>query len=241
MLLKLLLTALPLAVVVSAFPQSGQDTAFVSTAIKNTLQLYRNDIGAQARLYNGSKYSPPQQTFEQHPYFLSVDWMEGDVYYDGELFRQVPLMLDLNNGQLITEHYSNGQSLQLVEDKVHHFIIAGHYFENIHNESVGNSLPASGFYEILYGGNTKVIVRRQKLIHDEIVNTVIERSFDVKNRYFILKDGIFHPVKTKASVLKLLENKKQQLKKFLRQNRLRFKENRESALKSLAEYYDALR
>lgn len=241
MLLKLLLTALPLAVFVSAFPQSGEDTAFVSAATKNALQFYRNAIGAQARLYNGSKYSPPEQTFEQHPYFLSVDWLQGDVDYDGELFREVPLMLDLSNGQLITEHYSNGQSLQLVEDKVHHFMIAGHYFENIHNESVGNSLPGSGFYEILYGGDTKVIVKRQKIIHDEIENTVVVRTFDEKNRYFVFKEGAFHPVKTRASVLKLLENQKQQLKKFLRQNRVRFKDNRESALTRVAEYYDGLR
>ncbi len=240
MRLKLLLTAFPLVVFVSAFPQSGLDTAFLSTAIQNSIDLYRNGIGAQARLYNGSKYSAPEQTFDQHPYFLSVDWLTGDVYYDGELFRDIPLMLDLYNGQLITEHYSNGQALQLVEDKIHHFTISGHYFENIDNAYVGNSLPGSGFYETLYGGNSKVIVKRQKILHEEIENTVIERTFDERNRYFILKEGIFHPVKTKASVFTLFGDEKQRLKKFLRQKRLRFQDNRELVLKNVAEYYDSL-
>jgi hypothetical protein len=224
----------------TAFPQAGQDTTFLASAVKKTIAAYQNGIGAQARLYNGSKYAEPEHTFEQHPYFLSIDWLPGDIVYDGESFENVSLMLDLNSGQLITEHYSNGQSLQLVQEKVHSFRIAGHLFENIENDSVGNSLPGSGYYEILYGGKTSVAVKRQKLLHEEIENASIEITFEEKNRYYIFKDSVFNQIKSKASLIKLLGDKKQQIKKLLRQKKLRMRDNREVIYKSVAEYYDGL-
>lgn len=238
---KFLFTALlPLVASISAFPQTRPDTAFLQTAVKNTIARYKKGIGAQARLYNGSKYVAPEHTFEQHPYYLSIDWLTGDVFYDGELFEDVSLMLDLNSEQLITEHYSNGQPIRLVPEKVTYFTISGHQFQKIDNETVANSLPATGYYEILYGGRTKVIVRRQKMLHEEIENTIIERTFEERNHFYIFKDGIFHAVKSKGSVLKLLEDQKQQLKKRLRQKKAAFRGNRELLYESLAEYYDNL-
>lgn len=231
---------LPLVTSISALPQAAHDTTFLQAAIRNTIAIYQNGIGAQARLYNGSKYVAPEHTFEQHPYYLSIDWINGDVFYDGELFQNVPLMLDLSSGQLITEHYSNGQPMRLVPEKVGYFTISGHHFRKIDNETVGNSLPATGFYEVIYGGKTTVIARRQKLMHEEIENTVIERTFDEHSHFYIYKHGIFHPVKSKGSVLKLLGAQKQQLKKLLRQKKTAFRGNREWLYKSLAEYYDTL-
>jgi hypothetical protein len=227
-------------VFLTAFPQAGQDTAFLASAVKKTIGRYQNGIGAQARLYNGSKYAEPEHTFEEHPYFLSIDWLTGDVVYDSESFENVPLMLDLNSGQLITEHYSNGQSIQLVQEKVHTFRIAGHLFENIQNDSVGNTLPGSGYYEILYSGKTSVVVKRQKLLHEEIENAAIEITFEERNRYYVFTDSVFNQIKSKASLIKLLRDKKQQIKKFLRQKKLRMSDNREAVYKSVAEYYDSL-
>jgi hypothetical protein len=231
---------LSLAASICAFPQPGQDTTFLAAAVKTTTGYYQKGIGAQARLYNGSKYVAPENSFEEHPYFMSIDWLPGDVVYDGEQFKNVSLMLDLNNGQLITEHYSNGQPLQLIQEKVQSFNIAGHHFQNIENDSVGNSLPGSGYYEVLYDGKSRVVVKRQKLLHEEIENTTIEITFEERNRYYIFRNDIFQPIRSKASVLKVLGEKKQQLKKYLRQKKIRTRDNRELFYTSLAEYYDSL-
>jgi hypothetical protein len=241
MRLKFLLTGLlPLAFSIPALPQTGGDTTFVKTARKNAIAMYEKGIGAQARLYNGSKYVEPDHTFEEHPYYLSIDWINGDVLYDGELFQNVPLMLDLNSGQLITEHYSNGQPIRLVPEKVGYFTMSGHRFQRIDNETVASSLPATTFYEVLYAGKSKVVARRQKLLHEEIDNAVIETTFDERNHYYIFKGGIFHQVKSKGSVLKLFQEQKQNLKRMLRQRKAEFRGNHELLYKSAAEYYDTL-
>ncbi len=238
---KLFLSFLFLISFTWAFPQSGEDTTFLSAATQNSIQLYQQAIGGQAKLYNGSRYLAPDHTIDQHPYFFSDDWIMGDLFYDGEVFENVPLMYDIFNAQLITEHYSSGHPIQLIIEKLKHFSIAGHNFEKIENKSVGGSLPQTDFYDILYPGETKVIARRQKFLREKIVSNTIERFFDDKSRFFIFKNRFFFQVKSKASVLKILGDKKQDLKKFMKKNHIRLKENRGLELKSLAQFYDTLK
>ena len=224
-----------------AFPQAGMDTAFISVAIKNSQSLYQKAIGAQARLFNGSKYLAPEHTIEQHPFLSSEDWLTGSVFYDGEYFQNVPLMYDLTSGQLITEHLTSGQAIQLVWDKLDYFSIGDRYFEKIDATATGNTLPETEFYEILYSGKTRLVAKREKILREEIRATVIERSFEEKNRYFFFKNGTFFPVKSKASILKLMADKKTEMKRFLKQQRLPFAQNREKLLIRLAEHYDTLK
>lgn len=224
-----------------SFSQKGEDTTFLSAAIQNSIGLYQKAIGGQAKLYNGSKYQAPEHAVDEHPYFFSDDWIMGDVFYDDEWFGNVPLMFDLHSGQLIAEHLSSGHPIRLVNEKLSHFSLAGHTFEKIVNESVGGSLPLTTFYDILYPGETKVIAWYQKFVRDLIESHDIVRTFEARTRYFIFKNGVFFPVKSKASVLKILSDKKKDLKKFLKANRIQFSDNRESAMKKLAGFYDTLR
>lgn len=237
MIRKILLVLFLCGTVFSAFPQSGEDSTFLANAIANTVTRYRKAIGVQARLYNGSLYKPPPHTIEQHPFFNSEDWITGSLFYDGEYFRDVPLMLDLYSQQLITEHMSSGQAIQLVMEKLQHFEIGDHHFEKIESAP---GLPDKGLYEILYSGETKVIARRKKLLLEKVESGGIDRTYEQRNRLYMLKDGLYFPVKTKGDVLKLLSGQKQNLKKFIRTLPQPFSAYREQNLKKLAEYYDNL-
>ena len=221
--------------------QPGHDVTFLGDAKQNAFNRHQQALGAQARLYNGSKYRAPQHTLEEHPYFVSEDWVMGDVYYDGEFFENVPLMYDIFQGVLVTEHYPSGHAIQLVYGKLQHFSIAGRDFEKIENETVGNSLPTSGFYEILYPGPTRVVARRQKQKHEEIDANEIERTYNERNRYFVFKNGVYFPVKSKRSVRKLMTDKRQEINQFLKQHKAPFSLDREKMLKMTAEYYDSLK
>lgn len=224
-----------------ALTQRQPDTAFVTAAKQKAIAEYDKALRTQKRLYNGSKYLPPEHELDEHPYFLSPDWVNGAVHYDGELFSDVPLMYDLYNQMLITEHGSSGHAIRLVEEKVKHFTLDGHHFERIIADSATSSLPATGFYEVLYGGPTKVIARRQQWLHEQIIETHIERTFNKKDRYYVLQNGVFFSVHGKSSALKLMGDRKTELKRFLRQKHLAFSENKEGTLKSMAEYYDQLK
>jgi hypothetical protein len=224
----------------SAFPQS-EDTAFVNRALRNTIKIYKEAIGGQAALYNGSKYLPPKQTFEQHPYFQSEDWLMGDVHYDGELFEHVPLMYDLFNfnSKLITEHSSTGHAIELVPQKLSFFSLGGHRFEYIKADSA--SRVKTGFYDIVYNGITKVVAKREKLFHERLSLSSVELSYREKTRYFVRKNGNFYPAKNKASMLKILGDRKKDLKRFLKQQGASFFQNKESGFRNMATFYDTLK
>lgn len=223
------------------FAQVESDTAFVMTAQQNALQLYENALRAQSRLNNGSRYVAPEYNTEQHPWFASDDWVIGSVFYDGKYFKNVPLMYDMFGGVIVTEHFPSGHPIQLVNEKLQHFTLADHHFERITRESVANSLPATGFYDVLYPGETKVIVRRQKQLNKSIVSTRVETSFEERNRYFLMRNGVFFPVKSKGSVLKLMSDRKGELKQLLKQKRMRYADDRELALATLAAHYDTIK
>lgn len=235
------LSVLALVCPAVAFPQPQSDTTFISAAKENTTNLYKKTLRAQSRLNNGSKYRASEHSLEDHPYFLSEDWITGSAFYDGEYFKDVPLMYDLQQGVLVAEHYPSGNALSLVDQKLRNFTLEGHYFEKINVDSVANSLPRTDFYDILYGGETKVVAHREKLMRKEIQTGAIEISYEEKYRYFIFRNGVFFPVRSKSSALKVMSDRRPELRRFLKQYRASFLNNRELMLKRLAEYYDSLK
>ncbi|HEX8532057.1 MAG TPA: hypothetical protein VF646_18610, partial [Cytophagales bacterium] len=68
----------------------------------------------------------------------------------------------------------------------------------------------------------------------------VEREFYGRDRYFLRKDGQFHAVKGKGSVLAVFDDRKKELQKFLREQKIRYKRNPESTMVLLARQYDAL-
>jgi hypothetical protein len=224
----------------NALAQNQADTAFIATAKRNAIASYEKEMRTQSGLYNGSKYVAPDYDRDLHPYFSSEDWITGSVHYDGEYFTDVSLMYDLYNAALIAEHFPSGHPIQLIEDKVQSFDIDGHHFQKIHNEVFGNSLPATGFYDVLHPGKTKLIARRQKVRRQEIEDLAVETFFDARTRYFVLKNDVFFPVKNKGSLLKILSDRKRRLKKFLKDNKALRLQHKEDLLKGIAAHYDSL-
>lgn len=241
MLRKLLISFLFAISSTAVFSQLASDTTFLYEAIQNAAQLYQRAIGSQAKIYNGSRYPASDDSVEEHPFFLSDDWLTGEAFYDGELFKNIPLMYDIVRSSLVTEHVSSGHPIQLIGAKLKRFSFAGHYFEKIENKSVGGSLPKTDFYEILYQGKTKVIALHQKIVRELIESRALVTYFPEKTRYFVFKNGIYFQVNSKASAIKILKDEKHALKRFLKANKIVFSLDRESSLKRMAQFYDSLK
>ncbi len=212
------------------------DTAFLTLAKNNQVTLYTDFIHGQSRLYNGSEYRDYLSQDEEHPYFGVDDWAYGDIIYDDELYKNVPLFYDLSRDKVISEHLLNGAKLELVSEKIRRFSINGHTFTR--RQKGGNGLAEDGFYDLLYDGRSKVIVRREKRLQQKVESNDIIEIFEEKNRLFVLKEETFVPVKNKSSVLDLFADRKQEVKSFMKKNNIKFKTERETAVVRVAEFYD---
>jgi hypothetical protein len=220
--------------------QAIADTAFVTASSANAVKKYSDFIQGQTGLYIGSQYKTDNRTNEEHPFYIDIDWFQGNVNYNGEFYDNGSFIYDLTSDNLITEHLYNGEEIVLVKTKVERFMIAGNEFVHLNGSGLLPGLPDAGFYHVLYDGPTRVVGRYTKLMEEKIESNKIERYFTMRSRYYILKDGVYHKIAKRNEVLKLFEDRKQAVRSYLAENKIRVSKSNPSSFALAAAYYDSL-
>jgi hypothetical protein len=236
-LLILCLSVLPLSF--SIAQQHNGDTAFVGESIALAVSKYSASIRTHGHLYNGSQYFDYYPTDDEHPFFLTSDWSEGAINYDGEYYDNVSLMYDIYTDKVVVESYT-GSMIQLVSEKILSFSYGGHTFKRLYKSDDSRQEISDGFYDILHEGSVDLVVRRSKWFSETVEATKIIRQFDQRQSYYLVKNNTFYPVKSKKSFLQVLGDKRTELKQFIQSNKIKFKPNREQAMIKVAAYYDTL-
>ncbi|MEI9917597.1 MAG: hypothetical protein WDO14_02215 [Bacteroidota bacterium] len=233
--MRLLLILCLLANVRSFAQNTRVDSTFIADAKKNVVAAYSQSISAQSHLYNGSAYTEYISQNEENPYFID-EWIDGSVTYDEEFHDNVPLLYDISSDRLIVDNQFSIKKVMLVFEKVSEFTIRDHHFVQLKNTPL-----QVGYYELAYDGPNKVYVRYRKTLQSKPVDYSIVNLFEEKKLYYIYKNGTFYSVRGKGSVLKLLEDKKKELKKFIRDNNLQFGNEKARDISRLVQYYDQLK
>ncbi|MFT3947516.1 MAG: hypothetical protein QM763_11160 [Agriterribacter sp.] len=225
---------------VPAFSQEqNPDSALVAQQQKNTIQLYYNSLDIQSGLYNGSEYLVYVQLLKDgHPYLDTATLTDGAVFYDGMLYKNVPMLYDIVKDELVVQHYNKVFHIQLIQSKVDEFNILGRLFLHLGKDSTKQGNVKNGFYEVLYDGQIKLYAKRIKTIQEFIPDMQVERRVFSNNRYFIYKDSIFHEVYNQSSVIKVLKDKKFDYKQALRKQHIKFRRQRETAMKLMLHQYE---
>jgi len=99
------------------------------------------------------------------------------------------------------------------------------------------------FYQVLYDGKTKLLLKHKKLVGTELTSIpgVKAKVFEDQKSWFILTaSGKMEKIKKKnKDILDLLEGKKEELKKMVNSRRLKLINDEE--IISVLEYYDSLK
>lgn len=230
------LTLPTLAQVTASSQTGGSDLPGVQYA----LALYDSATVESQHLYNGQQYYIYDSKSDEHQFYLSEQWMPGTVVYDGQLFRSVPMLYDIVKDEVAVKYVQSFGNVALQSQKVHSFSLADHTFVRLIAGQPEAGGLRTGFYDVLYDGTTKLLARRKKDRLQQITDTRIVIEFPEKDAFYIFKNGEYNPVHSKSSILFLLEDQKKPLKKYTRQHRLSFRENREAAITALASHYDQL-
>jgi hypothetical protein len=218
----------------AAFGQASlPDTAFVAEAQKNAVKLYLSRPGFVSNVYNGTQYTEYRPQQDEHPY-LTEDWIYGNVEYGGERYESVPMLLDLSVDQLVTV-YPYGNAIQMIQAKVNSFQLGDRTFVRLANAQVRN-----GFYERMYNGNVKFYIRREKALQIRLQGNVQETSFEQSTAYYLYKDGAYHTFRTRKKFLHILDDRKPELKKFIREQGIQFGADRERNAVRVLAYYDQI-
>lgn len=213
------------------------DSSFRTKAVAHAYARYVRTTTDQARLYNGAEYIGQRPTIKGHPYIDSL-WQVGTITYDGVDYQNIRLLYDLVDDVVVVPHTDSVFRLRLQSIKVSRFAIPNHNFVRVVRDSTHNTGLRTGFYDQLYDGRLKVFARRVKTIKTEFIHNTTKEEYLKGDTYFIGKNGIFYPVKSKRSVMKLLADQKKTLRKYLRENNIKFARNREVAIVKLTQKYD---
>ncbi|HRQ52273.1 MAG TPA: hypothetical protein PLR74_17125 [Agriterribacter sp.] len=224
-----------------SFAQQVADTAMLQVQKANTIHTYYQSLQQQSGLYNGSEYVPYTNLLKEgHPYFDTSVLTDGRVYYDGMVYSNVPMFYDIIKDELIIRHYNRIFFLQLIRSKIDSFYIQEHSFLHLGRDSIAGENIQEGFYDRLYDGKVKLYAKRNKFIQESIPDMEVVKKVYQKDRYFLFRDGVYHDVYTASSVLKLLNDQKAALKRELSHHKIKFRKNRERAMKLMVTQYDIL-
>ncbi|HZX57476.1 MAG TPA: hypothetical protein VFE54_02080 [Mucilaginibacter sp.] len=219
------------------------DSSVVQNATAQTIANFYISIGQQSRLYSGHEYLPYERTIKGNAlYPLDAEtWASGEVNYDGVLYKGVPMMYDIYKDVLVVLLYNHFSMYTLLNERVHDFTFSGHHFVRVVADSLVNDKSgiSTGFYNQLYGGKVEVLAKRIKTIQNSTnIAISLETYFIAKTVYYVRKGNTYYEVSGQSSFLNVLKDKKPLLQKYIKDNNIKFRQDPESAMASLAAYYD---
>jgi hypothetical protein len=215
--------------------------AFYSQALHNASTVYHQAFGDQKGLYNGPSYIEyPYKFKEGDPYFNMPNPEPGSVLYDGVTYDSVLMRYNEITDELVINYYT--ERIQLLKPKVEQFRFFNSDFIRIEKDSLSRSLISSGFYNRLYSGKISLFKKEIKAIRESSsINVELLSFIDEKDYYYIKKEGRYYPIKKKRDFFDLLNDKKKELKEFVKMNGLNYRRDRQNMLTQTIAYYDSLK
>lgn len=203
-----------------------------STGIQDTLD--------RQKLYNGRAWRNLYSRVQGDQFLFVKDFLQGTVTIDNRLFKGMPIKYDVYNDEIITIT-DLGIILQLNKELVDRFSLnygnLTYQFQRIDPDSLNN---LSGYVNVLYNGGVSLFVKYRK----EILLLAVDHKFDLFNQFqkiYLRKDGKIFLVSGRRDFLKILEDKKEQVKSFIKSNRITISKKEPGSFVMAIEYYDSLK
>jgi hypothetical protein len=223
---------LSLICLLPAFTASGTDLAAVSSENHDSIE--------KQILYNGRAWRNLYSRVKGDQFLFTTDLLNGTVTIGPRTFANLQVKYDIYNDELltITDH---GIILQLNKEMIDYFSMSFnrkiYLFSRLDADSI-NTL--SGYVNVLYDGNISLFVKYRK----EILLLAVENKFDLFNqlhKIYLKKEGVIIQVNSKRDFLNQLKDHKQEVRSFIKSNKLKITKKNPESFRPVVEYYDRLR
>ena len=209
---------------------------------ENAVNEYDSYLSKNSFLYTGSSYVAPYSGIIGHQFFVDDYWEQGNIIYDQSSFDSIYLKYDIYTDNLLIENFGlNGlpSHMKLYGPKVTYFLLHGYTFIRIENDTLSNM--KEGFYNLLYdGASVQAVAKRRKEIIASHEQNTIREIFIQKDKFYIKKGGKYNQVRNKKSILKVLEDRKKEVKSYIKSQGIYFKVDPDDKLIEVVRYYDSL-
>ena len=207
--------------------------------VEKLFDSYSSKVGVSARIFNGQEYYYDDNTTGGNPYFMDMNLHDGLVIYEGNIYKDLDVGYDTFRDELFIVRVAfNGASarIKLPSEKVTGFQVSGRTFIWLQQDTV-TSNPVSGYYELLYDGQLKVIAKRFKTIAPS--DGLYRYEFSSSTKLYILLNNSYKQIRSKAAVRKLFKDKRRSIREYSRENEA-YLLNLEDYLLLVARFYDQI-
>jgi hypothetical protein len=189
---------------------------------KQTAGYLQDTVKENQILYNGRIWRNLYIRVQEDQFLFSRDYISGSLTIGGQTFTGIQLKYDIFKDELLTP-VEDG-IIQLNKEMIDSFSLS--YNDRVYKfiKLREDSLSASrSFFEILYGGKSALYVKHIKKIEKMAVEGKYDKFYQI-NKIYLVKENKFFPVTRKSDFLKVLDDRKIQVKEFIKKNKLRITE-----------------
>jgi len=191
-------------------------------------------------LFNGRVWRNLYYRVREDQFLFSRELLPGSVTINGITFNNINIRYDIYNDEIITPT-KHGSVLQLNKEMVDSFTInfenKTYKFTKIQRDSVKG---LKGYINVLYKGKTALYVKYKKEIELLAVDRMYDRFYQTQRIYFV-KDSIVHPVTGKRDLFKVLNEDKEQIRNFIKKNKLMVSRKNPESFVPVIQFYDSLK
>ncbi len=200
-----------------SFAQIKNDINSEQLIVNNAASVYFKSLNEQSGIYRGVQYTGfPYKLSNGHQYFETQFPVQGSVYYDGILYKDIPMWYDLVKNQVIVQYVDGFSEIKLHNELIDYFSIYDHHFVHLGRDKIANGVLSDDFYDLVYVGKTQVLVKRSKGTLKEVNTGIALTILKQKNEVYLVKEGVYLPVNSQSSVLNALGSKQKEIQEFLK-------------------------
>jgi hypothetical protein len=217
----------------------------VEPAASKTTDLYFDEVKFDSLpvnqiINNGRIWRDLYASVKGDQFLFTNEFLSGQVTMNGKTYGTPKLRYDILNDEIMTVT-DKGHILQLNKEMVESFTLT--YLFRIYNftKTEPDSLSkVSGYFNVLYKGRTTLYIRYYKEISKRGPGKNYE-DFVQADRVYVIKDGIFYQVRNNRDFKIILSDKKNEIKAYLKENRMMISRKSPDTYVPVLEYYDTLK
>ncbi len=219
--------------------------AISDSQISYLYTIYNQRIDISNELINGRDYIPYYYRSENKPLLFNEKKRTGSLILNGKKYDNLSLEYDTFLDELIYADNTKVLVGKLLMISINKDLIDGFtlHFDNDSlmfrhfksGEGLKFNLP-EGFYEVVYNGKSKFIIKHQSSVtHEQSINEYLYST----TGYVMVGDD-YYRVRSKKGLLKLLAGKSKEMKKFMRASGIHNRKLDKKQIFSVLKYYDDL-
>jgi len=190
-------------------------------------------------LLNGRIWRNKYSRVTGDQFFLGNIFFKGSVSFNGRKFDNLDLKYDIHNDELILSIESY-PVIMMNKEMVDSFSIAlGNRIYRVINAGTDTSNVLRGYVNVLYNGPSVLYVKYAKMIQP-LGDDGKYDLFYQRHQAYLKKGTETVPLEGKRNLINQLEDKKSEIRDYLRKNRIKITKQDPYTYIPVLEYYDSL-